>query len=160
MEKNDDSENHPIELINNHRNLASSSKKLATSKKELIENGADKNEALVKLITYKKNEIVMAKMAGHVIWPAEVIFIFFHFLMNKYIEKQSLPTFYKIFDIVCASCPFQILDIHNKTVWVRFYGDNTTGQIFKSKLMKFETFMVTYQLLNMMVENMINTKKI
>lgn len=39
---------------------------------------------------------------------------------------------------------FQILEIHEKAVWVLFYGDNTEGQIFKTKLMKFDTFMVSY----------------
>lgn len=43
-----------------------------------------------------------------------------------------------------VSCSFQILDIYDKTVWVRFYGDNTTGQIFKSKLMKFGIFLISY----------------
>lgn len=45
---------------------------------------------------------------------------------------------------MCVSCPFQILDIDDKAVWVRFYGDYTTGKIFKSKLMKFGTFMMSY----------------
>lgn len=48
----------------------------------------------------------------------------------------------------------QILDIHDKAVWVSFYGDNTKGQIFKSKLIKFQTFMLSYSF----DENKVNRK--
>lgn len=94
-EKNDDLKIQSKELIDNHRNLTSLSKKPATTKKELIENGADRSKALVNQVIYEKNEIVMAKMAGHAIWPAKVIFILFHLFMNT-LKKKSLLTIYKI----------------------------------------------------------------
>lgn len=85
--------------LDNHRILASSSKEMATTNKELIENVEDKNKALVNQITYKKNEIVMAKMAGHVIWPAKVIFIFFHFLNT--LRKTSAYNLQNISNSFC-----------------------------------------------------------
>lgn len=70
-------QNHPKEPIDQFSNLVSSVKKLVSTERTLFENGAAKNSALIKQTTYDKNEIVMAKMAGHMIWPAKVIFIIF-----------------------------------------------------------------------------------
>lgn len=71
--KNDDMHIHPKDLIGRHENLASSSKNLEITENKLLKNGIVKNKALVEQVTFDKNEIVMAKMAGHMIWPAKVI---------------------------------------------------------------------------------------
>lgn len=49
----------------------------AVSEKKATDNGPNmKKNAIVKSSTFEIDEIVMAKMSGHMIWPAKVFFVF------------------------------------------------------------------------------------
>lgn len=63
--------------LKNETAISSSQAKI--QKKTNFNNGTrgDDKSALEQQVTYKKNEIVMAKMTGHMIWPAKVFFFLF-----------------------------------------------------------------------------------
>lgn len=53
--------------------------------------------ALEQLMTYKKNEIVMAKMTGHMIWPAKVFFLLFICIFFEIIFSNCIRQIFQKF---------------------------------------------------------------